>query len=157
MLTGAVLPSHARHVCVCADAAHSKCRVAATPLTQEDIAVDYNQHNIEYTPANISFPGHMRIRMEGSSGARVQPKAPRQMYGQFEVTAKVDSAAGAVTAFYVSARGGLSCWLDVGAFLVRMLVRATRVSTRTHTCGQLAWHKQLQASTASCCDRGVAF
>jgi hypothetical protein len=68
------------------------------------MSVDYNQHNLEFTPAQgaTGQSAQMRMRMEGSSGARVQPKAPKQMYGQFEVTAKVASAAGCVTAFYVS-------------------------------------------------------
>lgn len=74
-----------------------------TALTPDGMSVDYNQHNLEFTPAQgAGQPAQMRMRMEGSSGARVQPKGPKQMYGQFEVTAKVASAAGCVTAFYVS-------------------------------------------------------
>jgi hypothetical protein len=86
------------------------CKVVPTPLTPDDISVDYNQYNVEFTPATVAanttdLPAQMRIRMEGSSGARVRPKAPPQLYGQFEVTAKVTEAVGAVTAFYVSVQG----------------------------------------------------
>ncbi len=83
-------------------------------MTKEDISVDYNEYNVEFAPltpiasaaANNTttndLPAQMRIRMEGSAGARVRPKAPPQLFGQFEVTAKVADACGAVTAFYVS-------------------------------------------------------
>lgn len=63
--------------------------------------IDYNLHNLEFTPPSAGQPAQMRMRMEGNSRARVQPNCPKQMYGQFEVTAKVASAAGCVTAFYV--------------------------------------------------------
>lgn len=88
---------------IVADASTHKCRVVDTPLTPEGTTVDYNSHNVEFTPANATQPAQMRVQMQGNSGARVQPKAPRQLYGQFEATAKVSSAVGAVTAFYVSA------------------------------------------------------
>jgi len=77
-----------------------------TPLTPEGISVDYNQHNVEFTPATAGQPAQMRLQMQGSSGARVQPKCPKQLYGQFEATAQVTSARGAVTAFYVSEQTG---------------------------------------------------
>lgn len=110
------------------DASNRKCQVVHTPLTPDDTSVDYNPHNVEFpspsTPppaasnsnsnsdsdsSSASMPAQMRIQMQGSSGARVRPKADPQMYGQFEVTAKVDSAAGAVTAFYVSAPSECEC------------------------------------------------
>lgn len=90
--------------------------------------MDYNQHNVEFTPATAGQPAQMRLQMQGSSGARVQPKCPRQMYGQFEATAKVTSARGAVTAFYVSGHSGnmqQQCGLGLAA--------AVAVLWRIHT------------------------
>lgn len=98
------------HSCTAVAATHW-CKIVPTPLTPDDISVDYNQHNVEFTAATAlatnttDLPAQMRIRMEGSSGARVRPKAPPQLFGQFEVTAKVTEAVGAVTAFYVSVQG----------------------------------------------------
>lgn len=44
----------------------------------------------------------MRLMMEGKDGIRLAPKGSWQLHGQVEVTAKIDGASGAVTAFYVS-------------------------------------------------------
>lgn len=75
----------------------------------------------------------MRMRMEGSSGARIQPKAPRQIYGQFETTAKVSSAAGCVTAFYVSVQSMPQCPIQ---------------HTRCGTCSQLMQCSSTAVSSA---------
>jgi hypothetical protein len=100
-----------------ADATTHKCQIVDTPLTPEGTTIDYNSHNVEFTPANATQPAQMRVQMQGNSGTRVQPKAPRQLYGQFQATAKVSSAVGAVTAFYVSA--ALCCTTYAGKTAVR--------------------------------------
>lgn len=83
--------------------------------------MDYNPQNVEFsvdgsgggdtvTPTHSpwldSLPAPpervMSVRMQGNSGARVQPRLPPQLFGQFQVQARVTGARGAVTAFYVS-------------------------------------------------------
>jgi hypothetical protein len=68
-------------------------------MSPDNFNAHYNAHHVNFDETTRT----MTLKMEGTSGTRVVPKVPDQLYGQFEVTAKVDGAVGAVTAFYVSA------------------------------------------------------
>lgn len=50
---------------------------------------------------NVDFGnGEMKMRLQGTTGSRLTTNDKDQLYGQWQVTAKVSGAPGAVTAFY---------------------------------------------------------
>lgn len=74
-----------------------RCTLEAINLDPENVDIHYNDHNIAYDAASKT----LTIKVEGTSGTCVLPRISNMLYGQIEVTAMVNGASGAVSAFYL--------------------------------------------------------
>lgn len=84
------------------DATSQTCKLAPLNLSADAMDFHYNSHHASFYKDSSTGQDIMQLTMEGTSGIRLAPKDSWQLYGQVEVTARVDGASGAVTAFYVS-------------------------------------------------------
>lgn len=74
-----------------------KCKLAPIDLTPGNVDINYNGQNVIFEDSSTA----MTLQMDGTSGTRVVPKDSSMLYGQVQVTAIVNGAPGAVTAFYL--------------------------------------------------------
>lgn len=80
------------------------CRLAPVALEPSSFDIHYNEDHVEFSTAEDGEP-QMVLLQEGMDGTRLAVKDGFNMYGHYEVTAKIEGTSGVVTAFYVSRLG----------------------------------------------------
>jgi beta-glucanase (GH16 family) len=72
------------------------CHLANFELKASNFFAAYNPHNAFFSPEGV-----LTLRMEGTEGVRLHSNDGNHQYGMYQIAAKISSASGVVTAFYL--------------------------------------------------------
>ncbi|WIA12851.1 hypothetical protein OEZ85_006477 [Tetradesmus obliquus] len=79
----------------------TQCRLANLDFNKDNWNIAYSPENVAFDRVNSSNSRQLSVRLKGTTGARMSSKDGDQLYGAWQVQARVTGAPGAVTAFYL--------------------------------------------------------
>uniref|UniRef100_A0A383V5Q6 GH16 domain-containing protein n=1 Tax=Tetradesmus obliquus TaxID=3088 RepID=A0A383V5Q6_TETOB len=79
----------------------TQCRLANLDFNKDNWNIAYSPENVAFDRVSNSNSSQLSVRLKGTTGSRLRSKDGDQLYGAWQVQAKVTGAPGAVTAFYL--------------------------------------------------------